>query len=386
MNWLTSNVKEGDILLFHYCGHGNQLQNQDNSKSLKHSKVESLCPLDYKESGCIMDEEIIELLIKPLPKGAKLILMIDTGTTSTILNLAGLYNEVTTRLEADINAITYKGDIYMFYSTLNILELKEIDHVHYHDQLANIIGLFSNTFYNTFETSKNMSYAEFMNKIRLNLNNCEYDLMINDQQLNLNIKPFVDFQVNIDNITAFDALHHDVLDFLYHDYVSNNDDDVENDDVEKNDDEIKEKEEKNDNKSSSSKIVNNNTNTSSYLPQERSISKLAESRARLNLFMLSLANKQNIEQLFRTLLTTLHKERLYRDILRDVKLVCYKASIADNKDEILSDPLLQLYLKLGALHVLLSTDMNIIDLITELRDELLKDVDFSNKLLRLRKN
>ena len=48
---------------------------------------EALCPLDFETSGVIVDDEVNETLVRPLPRGAKLHAVVDACHSGTILDL-----------------------------------------------------------------------------------------------------------------------------------------------------------------------------------------------------------------------------------------------------------------------------------------------------------
>lgn len=80
----TNNVKEA---WFSYSGHGSY----EYSSKENDNQNESLVPLDYKESGCITDNEIYDHLVKQIPLSCKLFSIIDACHSGTSLDLPYLY-------------------------------------------------------------------------------------------------------------------------------------------------------------------------------------------------------------------------------------------------------------------------------------------------------
>ncbi|KAF2294055.1 hypothetical protein GH714_007138 [Hevea brasiliensis] len=75
----------GDSLVFHFSGHGSKVP--DNDKDEADGFDETLCPLDYETEGMIIDDEINDTIVRPIPKGAMLHAIIDSCYSGTILDL-----------------------------------------------------------------------------------------------------------------------------------------------------------------------------------------------------------------------------------------------------------------------------------------------------------
>ncbi|KAF6140576.1 hypothetical protein GIB67_013869 [Kingdonia uniflora] len=85
LQWLVQGCKSGDLLVFHYSGHGAQQRNFNGDEVDGYD--ETLCPLDYKSQGVILDDEINATIVRPLPKGTTLHAIIDACHSGTILDL-----------------------------------------------------------------------------------------------------------------------------------------------------------------------------------------------------------------------------------------------------------------------------------------------------------
>ncbi|KAJ8540185.1 hypothetical protein K7X08_026574 [Anisodus acutangulus] len=85
MHWLMQGVQAGDSLVFHYSGHG--LQQRNYTEDEVDGYDETLCPLDFKTQGMIVDNELNATLVRPLPCGAKLHAVIDSCHSGTMLDL-----------------------------------------------------------------------------------------------------------------------------------------------------------------------------------------------------------------------------------------------------------------------------------------------------------
>ncbi|XP_020258614.1 metacaspase-1-like [Asparagus officinalis] len=86
MRWLVHNCQPEDSLVFHFSGHGSQRVADPYSEE-KDGLDETLCPLDYETNGMILDNEINEILVRPIPPRAKLHAIIDSCHSGTVLDL-----------------------------------------------------------------------------------------------------------------------------------------------------------------------------------------------------------------------------------------------------------------------------------------------------------
>ena len=72
---LASEAKAGDACFVHYSGHGCSIRDDDGDEA--DGMDEALCPVDYQKSGVIRDDDVLEKLIAPLPKGVTLTCIMD---------------------------------------------------------------------------------------------------------------------------------------------------------------------------------------------------------------------------------------------------------------------------------------------------------------------
>jgi len=86
MEWLYKGAKPGDLLVFHYSGHGSQYQGDKKSMP-----ADVICPLDCISGAwpatVILDTEIHQKLYDPLPKGCKAVCLFDCCHSATVANL-----------------------------------------------------------------------------------------------------------------------------------------------------------------------------------------------------------------------------------------------------------------------------------------------------------
>lgn len=89
ITWLVSAAKKGDVLVFHYSGHGSYVI--DTSGDEPDGKDETICPHDYATAGMIRDDDLREALAG-IPEGANLDVIFDSchsGTTTRSLPVLG---------------------------------------------------------------------------------------------------------------------------------------------------------------------------------------------------------------------------------------------------------------------------------------------------------
>ncbi|WOK95351.1 metacaspase-1 [Canna indica] len=86
--WLVQGCQPGDSLVFHYSGHGSQQRDYTGEEADGYD--ETLCPLDFETQGMIVDNEINETIVRPLPHGVRLHAIIDACHSGTMLDLTYL--------------------------------------------------------------------------------------------------------------------------------------------------------------------------------------------------------------------------------------------------------------------------------------------------------
>jgi len=87
IQWLTSDAQTGDALFFHYSGHGGREENPNAASGY----VETLCPEDCDKEGMLLDTELFEILVRPLPSGCRLTCLMDCCHSGGVLNLPYLF-------------------------------------------------------------------------------------------------------------------------------------------------------------------------------------------------------------------------------------------------------------------------------------------------------
>lgn len=111
MRWLTHAAAPGDALFFHFSGHS--AQHQDEGAEGGEAFDDALCPADVQEEGQITDNQCFELLVRSLPAGVRLTVVIDTCLPCSCLELP-LVCETGRGWVADSNPWHTAGDVICF--------------------------------------------------------------------------------------------------------------------------------------------------------------------------------------------------------------------------------------------------------------------------------
>ncbi|KAJ3692639.1 hypothetical protein LUZ60_011734 [Juncus effusus] len=85
LHWLVHDCQPGDSLVFHYSGHGSQQEDKNGDEA--DGMDETILPLDFEKNGVIVDDEINDIIVRPLPAGAKLHAVIDACHSGTVMDL-----------------------------------------------------------------------------------------------------------------------------------------------------------------------------------------------------------------------------------------------------------------------------------------------------------
>ncbi|PWA72815.1 putative, Caspase-like domain protein [Artemisia annua] len=85
LRWLVHGCQSGDSLMFYYSGHGTRVRDQNGDEIDGYD--EALCPVDYKQAGMIVDDDINAIIVAPLTYGVTLHSVIDTCFSGTVLDL-----------------------------------------------------------------------------------------------------------------------------------------------------------------------------------------------------------------------------------------------------------------------------------------------------------
>lgn len=90
MHWLVKDAQPNDSLFFHYSGHGGQTKDLDGDEEDGYDEV--IYPVDFRQLGHIVDDEMHRILIKSLQTGVRLTAVFDSCHSGTALDLPYIYS------------------------------------------------------------------------------------------------------------------------------------------------------------------------------------------------------------------------------------------------------------------------------------------------------
>ncbi|SAM04311.1 hypothetical protein [Absidia glauca] len=94
MQWLVHDAQAHDSFFFHFSGHGGSVV--DVSGDEDDGFDETIYPVDFEdyegETGQIIDDELHDYLVKPLPEGCRLTAIFDSCHSGTVLDLPYIYS------------------------------------------------------------------------------------------------------------------------------------------------------------------------------------------------------------------------------------------------------------------------------------------------------
>ncbi|KAI9278637.1 peptidase C14 [Phascolomyces articulosus] len=94
MQWLIEDAQENDSFFLHFSGHGGRVK--DTSGDEYDGFDETIYPLDFERyegnSGQIIDDDMHDLLVRPLPAGCRLTAIFDSCHSGTALDLPYVYS------------------------------------------------------------------------------------------------------------------------------------------------------------------------------------------------------------------------------------------------------------------------------------------------------
>lgn len=90
LRWLVDGAQSGDSLFLHYSGHG-KFKKTPNAQREKDGNEEYILPVDMNTAGPILDNELYDILVKSLPDGVQMIILFDSCSSCTMLDLPFVY-------------------------------------------------------------------------------------------------------------------------------------------------------------------------------------------------------------------------------------------------------------------------------------------------------
>jgi len=111
LRWLVADVVPGDVLFFHFSGHG--AEQEDPNGYEENGMDETILPIDFQHAGMITDDRISELVVAPLPEGVRLTAVLDCCHSGTGMDLPFRLSK-TQGWREEVNPFHSRGDVQMF--------------------------------------------------------------------------------------------------------------------------------------------------------------------------------------------------------------------------------------------------------------------------------
>ncbi|SCZ92236.1 BZ3500_MvSof-1268-A1-R1_Chr5-2g07727 [Microbotryum saponariae] len=114
MQWLVSDAQPNDSLFFHYSGHGGQAKDLDGDEDDGYD--ETIYPVDFKNAGQIIDDEMHAIMVARLPQGCRLTAIFDSCHSGSALDLPYIYSTQGKIKEPNMLADAGQGALSAFTS------------------------------------------------------------------------------------------------------------------------------------------------------------------------------------------------------------------------------------------------------------------------------
>ncbi|PYI22822.1 hypothetical protein BO86DRAFT_125144 [Aspergillus japonicus CBS 114.51] len=90
MQWLVKDAQPNDSLFIHFSGHGGRTPDLDGDEEDGYDDV--IYPLDYRTAGHIVDDDMHDIMVRPLQPGVRLTAIFDSCHSGTALDLPYVYS------------------------------------------------------------------------------------------------------------------------------------------------------------------------------------------------------------------------------------------------------------------------------------------------------
>jgi hypothetical protein len=118
LNVLIQGSQVGDILYFHYSGHGAAVKDLDGDE--KYGMDSVLVPLDFRTSGIILDDDLRKNILSKVPSGVKLYGLIDACNSGTAFDLKYVYNDYSNSVATNAQRINYYINTVRYRQTVEV--------------------------------------------------------------------------------------------------------------------------------------------------------------------------------------------------------------------------------------------------------------------------
>lgn len=110
MRWLVHDAKAGDVLFFHFSGHGSHERDREGIE--ESGQNQTILPVDFHRAGQITDDRMAEIMVNNLPAGVRLTALFDSCHSGTPLDLPYIWTG--DRWKEETNPYFSRGDVQTF--------------------------------------------------------------------------------------------------------------------------------------------------------------------------------------------------------------------------------------------------------------------------------
>ncbi|KAL5504708.1 hypothetical protein ACEPAH_7371 [Sanghuangporus vaninii] len=170
---LVKDAQPGDNLFFYFSGHGSQVEDQDDDED--DGKDEELIVLVSCDGQLLVDDELHEILVKPIPEGCHLTAVLDCCSSGTGLDLP--YNALQAEKDAcNSTERTPSRPIRRKHSKGNVVLLSACADAEYAaektdlgDEYRRVRGMLTKAFIDSLKMRRKSTYDELMTSVRTQL-------------------------------------------------------------------------------------------------------------------------------------------------------------------------------------------------------------------------
>ncbi|TDL16047.1 peptidase C14 [Rickenella mellea] len=188
MKWLVRDARPHDSLVFHYSGHGAQIRDRNGDEVDGYDEL--VFPLDHKKNGHILDDEMHEIMVKPLPSGCRLTAIFDSCHSGSALGktISSLITYSSNGSLKEVHAINESGrpvalsggggDVNRILRKARLIRQSPADVISWSGckdsqtsadtttEAGNATGAMSYAFTSCLKANQNQSYQELLVNIR----------------------------------------------------------------------------------------------------------------------------------------------------------------------------------------------------------------------------
>jgi len=165
-SWFMQDVRKGDVLFFHFSGHGGQVPDKTGHEA--DGWNETVIPVDHDRAGQITDDVLFGTLVYKLPEGARLTALMDMCHSGTGLDLPFDYNVDTRRWKDDINPAHSAGDVCLFSGCEDSQTSADVQ------SGGRAGGAMTMAFTKAYQTAGMCTYHEFLTNVKKQLRKKRY--------------------------------------------------------------------------------------------------------------------------------------------------------------------------------------------------------------------